>query len=188
MNEADYSMTDAAFNSSNGRYLSDASLLVKFFLHPKLNPNKSAAEGRPIYEELDYISIMTPGNKDSILMRPATAEDKLRFAEHFKKYKAREDQEALEGTPLAQWPGVTRGQVEELKFFNIRTLEQLVGAPDSATNRIMGIQYLRQKAEAYLEAAVDNATAEALEAANRTIESLTARLDALEAAAEADED
>jgi len=181
MQEADYSMTDSAFNADNGRYLGDASLLVKFFLHPRLNKAKSAAEGRPIYEELEYISIMQPGNKDSVVMRPGTAEDKLRFAEHYRKFKAREDQDAVEGTLLSEWPGVTRGQVEELRFFNVRTVEQLVAVSDAHTGRIMGFNMLKERAKKYLEASEDNKTAEALLAANSRIDELTSIMEKMAA-------
>lgn len=187
--EADYNMTNAAFNADNGRYLGDSSLLVKFFLHPKLNTSKSAENGRPIFEELTYISIMQPGNKDSVVMRPATSEDKMRFAEHFRKYEAREDQDAVEGTLLSEWPGVTRSQCEELRFFNVRTVEQLVAVSDAHTGRVMGINMLKERAKKYLEAAGDNKTVEALLAANSRIDELTSMMEKMAARLkEAEED
>ena len=92
-----------------------------------------------------------PGNKDSIVIRPATSMDKQRFAEHYRKFEAREDQEALEGTLLDEWPGISRSQCEELKYLNIRTVEQLAAVSDSNAQGVMGISFLKQKAEKYLE-------------------------------------
>jgi hypothetical protein len=158
--EADYGMTDMAHN--NSRYHGDEKLLVKFFKHPRQDIVRSQEAGRPIFAEEDYIQIMQPGNKDSIVIRPATDRDKDRFAEHYRKYQAREDQSEAEGTPLSEWPAVTRAQVEELKFLNVFTVEQLAGMSDSNAQNIMGISLLKQKAAKYLETADKEATAEKL--------------------------
>jgi hypothetical protein len=156
--EADYGMTDMAH--SNSRFHGDETLLVRFYKHPRRDIARSEAEGRPIFAEVDYIEIMQPGNKDSIIRRPASPRDKQRFAEHYRKYQAREDQEAVEGTPLEEWPAISRAQVEELKFLNIRTVEQLAGLSDSNAQNVMGIQGLKAKANKFLETADKEATAE----------------------------
>ena len=176
--EADNSLTSMAMNT--GRYNGDDTLLVRFFTHPRQNTAKSEAEGRPIFEDTDYIEIMQPGNKDSIIKRPATAMDKQRFAEHFRKYEARQSEDHIEGTLIEQAPWVTRAQVEELRFLNIRTVEQLAGLSDSNAQGIMGIQALKQKAKKYLETAKDEATAEALAEQKELNTALMARLEALE--------
>ncbi len=159
--EADIGLTNMAMGD-NPRYSADNTLLVRFFKHPRQNEAKSKEEGRPIFEETDYIQIMQPGNKDSIVTRPATMRDKDRFAEHYRKYQAREDDDHIEGTLLEQWPGMSRAQVEEFKFLNIRTVEQLANMSDSNAQGIMGINTLKQKAAAYLEAAKDSAVVEQL--------------------------
>jgi hypothetical protein len=179
LQEAEHGLTAMAM--SNGRYQNDDNLLVRFFMHPKLNQTRSAEEGRPIYEELPYIQIMVPGNKDSIIQRPASDMDKTRFAEHYRKFEARIDQDTVEGTLLEEWPGITRSQAEELKYFNIRTVEQLAGVSDSNAQNIMGIQFLKQKATAYLEASKEEATAEALAEMTARLEALEARNQELEA-------
>lgn len=178
--EADYGLTSMAMDAAQSRYNGDEFLLVKFFKHPRLNPQKSNEAGRPIHEETDYIQIMQPGNKDSIIIRPAMDMDKTRFAEHFRKYEAREDQTDLEGTLLADWAGITRSQVEELKFLNIRTVEQLANVSDSNAQNVMGIQFLKQKAVNYMEASKDDATVEALASAKAEIEELRAMVKAIQ--------
>ena len=95
LTEADSSLTTMAMNS--GRFHGDQYLLVRFFLHPWHNKQRSEEEGRPIYEEKTYIEIMQPGNKDSIVKRPATNMDKQRFAEHFRKFEARSTDEHIQG-------------------------------------------------------------------------------------------
>lgn len=177
--EAMHDTTDLAMN--NGRYHGDQYLLVKFFMHPRLSSTKSAAEGRPIYVEQPYIQIMQPGNKDSIVIRPATVMDKSRFAEHYRKFEAREDTDGIEGTLLDEWSGITRSQCEELKYLNIRTVEQLANMSDSNAQNVMGIAFLKTKASNYLEASKDEATAEALATAREQIELLKAQFAALQA-------
>ena len=64
--------------------------------------------------------------------------------------------EAVTGTPLEAWPVITRSQVEELKHFRVRTVEDLAALSDAATASGMGLQSLKQKAKAFLEAAAGN--------------------------------
>ncbi len=174
LSEAEHAVTDLAMNQ--GRFHGDETLLVKFFKHPKVNLQKTKDEGRPIFEEIPYIQIMTPGNKDHIVVRPATAMDKKRFAEHFRKYEAREDQDAVEGTLLDEWAGITRSQAEELKYLNIKTVEQLAAVSDSNSQGIMGIGFLKEKANKYLEDTKGEATAEALADLKDKYEALIAQM------------
>jgi len=186
MQEAMHDITDMAFN--NSRYHGDEFLLVRFFLHARQNKAKSREFGRPFFEDVPYIEIMQPGNKDSIVKRPATEQDKHRFAEHWKKYQAREDGEHVEGTLLTEWPGISRAQCEDLKYLNIRTVEQLANVNDSNAQNVMGIQMLKQKAIQYLDASKDEATAEALAAANKRIDDLVSLLDSKSDLESVDED
>ena len=159
----------------------DETLLVKFFLHPKQNQIKTKEAGRPIFEDIPYIQIMQPGNKDSVKVAPATARDKQRFPEHYRKFVAREDQEALEGTPLREWAGVTASQCKEFEFLNILTVEQLSAVSDSNGQGIMGLGFLKEKAAKFIENAKLGATAEALAEMKAENASLLERLEALEA-------
>jgi hypothetical protein len=161
MIESEYGTTELAMNQS--RFHGDQTLLVRFFMHPWHDKTESTKEGRPIYVEKPYIEIMQPGNKDSIIKRPASDRDKQRFPEHWRKFQAREDQDTVTGTLLEEWPGVTRSQVEELKFLNIRTVEQLAEVSDSNAQNVMGIQMLKDRARKYMEASKDAKAAEALE-------------------------
>jgi predicted RNase H-like nuclease (RuvC/YqgF family) len=46
--------------------------------------------------------------------------------------------------------------VEELKHFKIFTAEQLVGMPDNVAQRFMGINELKRRVQAFLDAANSN--------------------------------
>jgi hypothetical protein len=187
MQEADMSLTNMAMGGNTARNAGDEHLLVRFYLHPKMDKTASQEEGRPIYKEVPWIHIMQPGNKESIIHRVATDMDKARFSEHFRKFEARESQDVMEGTPLSEWPGISRAQAEELKFFNVYTVEQLCGMSDSNAQNFRGMGELKRRAQAFLDISKVNADAEALAAAEKrnqeledTVADMAKRLAALE--------
>jgi hypothetical protein len=173
-------MLEATFEESRmalgrGQSNGDEFLAVRFYMDAKLNTQKTENEGRPIYDDVPWIEIMQPGNKNTVIIRPANEMDIKRFPTHWRLWKERtSDAEIISGTPLSEWPGVTRGQVEELSFFNIKTVEQLANMADSNTGAMMGLVTLKQKAQKYLTVAKEASTADALEAANRRIDELMA--------------
>jgi len=151
MLEADHSMTSMAMN--NGMRFSqeaDSKVYAEFMMHPRENPKKSREAGRPVYDEVPYVRIMAAGDKDNIVMRPIRETDKQRFPRQWQAFQNKEEQ-TQEGTPLSEWAGISRAQIEELRHFNIRTVEALANAPDANLQKFMGINALKQKAKAYME-------------------------------------
>jgi hypothetical protein len=167
--------TDIAMNRNAGA--GDETLAVKFYLAPLQNQQKSKEEGRPIFEDKEFIKIMIPGSKSNVIDRVARQTDVARFPEHYNRFKLRTDQNLIEGTRLEEWPGITRGQCEELKFFNVFTVEQLANLAASSAGNIMGIQALKTKASAYLDSSKENATAEKFAELEAKYEALLARVD-----------
>jgi len=157
--EASYEMTDAALGDKN-----DDKLLVKFGMFPKLNTEKSAQEGRPIYEEVLYVMIMIPGDKESIVHRPAWEPDYTRFPRQYAAFKNKQSQEHAAGTPLKVVSFLTQGQVRELEHFNCYTVEQLANLADAHTGKFMGLQKMKQHAQDYLQAAKETAPLTAMRA------------------------
>lgn len=150
------------FNTSAQNEM-DATLLVRFYPKPREDKAETLKQGRPIFHEVDYIEIRTPGSRDAIA-RPASQRDIERFPRHYEAYKNRTTQEGLDGTPLNEWPAITRSQVEELGFFSVKTVEQLIAMPDSQASQFMGINTLKAKAKAWLEGAEEGRKAEELAA------------------------
>lgn len=148
--EADMSLTEMAFNGNNARYIRDSQLYVKFYMGVKKDKKASLEAGRPIFKDVPFVQIMAPGNKDSIIDRPADDMDKARFAEQYKRFMANQEQ-TPEGTPLTEWPELTRSQIEEFKYMGVHTVEQLAGMSDGNAQGMMGLQALKQKAQAYLD-------------------------------------
>jgi hypothetical protein len=190
--EADFNMTADAFRGMNGAQMDDQDkrLRVHFSPFPQINQEKSAAEGRPIYDDVLYITIMVPGERD-VVHRAAWQKDYDRFPLQFAAYNNRKDQDVHSGTPLKLLTWLTNAQVKELEFFNCYTVEQLASLADSAASKFMGIQSLKQRAKDFLVAAKEAAPLltiraeiekkdEQLEAATNALKEQGARIKALE--------
>jgi len=136
-------------------------LYVQFYNHPKLNQVESDKANRPIYEDLEYIRIMVPGDKSSVVERPMRVGanpkmDNHRFAQEYAAFK-QGNADKLFGTPLDEWNGISRSQAKELEYFNVKTVEQLADMADSAAQKFAGIMPIRAKAKAYIDDANDGA-------------------------------
>ena len=152
MQTADFNHEDF---TSAGMAEADKHLLVKFFTEPRQNMTRTQEEGRPIFEEVECVDIRVPGQRDSTIVRKATYKDKTRFPEHYRMFKARVEgaEEKLDGTPLTEYPAVSRTMVEELAFFNVRTVENLANVSDNAASKFMGGNGMKRAAQEWLEKA-----------------------------------
>jgi hypothetical protein len=140
----------------------DRRLSVRFSKEAKLDHQKTEAEGREVYKEVEYIRILIPGDKTLSVFRPVQPSDKQRFPDQYRAFKAREGQ-AIQGTPLVGWPLITEAQRKELEYFNIYTVEQLAGVADGYVAGMMGVQALKQAASKFLETIDKNAPVVALQ-------------------------
>lgn len=125
---------------------------IRFYSRSVQNHEKSAAEGRPIFEPREYIEIMVPGDKTNVVNRPVSEADRRQYAQQYAAWKAGNAEQVV-GTPLAQWPLIAREQVLELEHFKCRTVEQLAGMSDANLGNVGPFRALREQAKAYLEAA-----------------------------------
>lgn len=144
-----------ARNHNNPNF-QDETLHVSFSRNAVPDQEASEREGRPIYKEVDWIVIRVPGSRDTV-ERKVRESDKMRFPKQWAAFQAGKSQEAVVGTPLSAWPGVTRAQVEEFAFFGVKTVEQLAEMPDQHLQKFMGGQALRQRAKDFIAAAKDAA-------------------------------
>lgn len=162
----------------------DEQLLVRFFLKPRQDPRATEEQGRPVFVDATYIEIRIPGSRDAVA-RPAKPQDIARFPKHYEAFKNR-TAEPETGTPLVEWPLITRSMAEELSFYNVKTVEQLVAMSDQNASKFMGINMLKQKAKEYLGDAAEKADAKKLETElakrDKEIEELKAAVKALSAA------
>ncbi|HUZ12663.1 MAG TPA: hypothetical protein VMU93_07445 [Caulobacteraceae bacterium] len=118
-------------------------------------PFASQGAGRPIYEDREFVEILIPGDRRAVAFEPVSEAHVARWPAEYQAFRAGREA-PLEGTPLADWPnsGLTRSRVEELAYFNIRTVEQLAEVSDALlANLGMGARALRQTARKFLEVA-----------------------------------
>lgn len=147
---------DHAMNFDDGQQSeADKKLLVLFYKGVVKNETKSTEEGRPIFDEIDLVKIITPGSRDSFV-GDATESYQLRFPAQWARYKAGRSQD-VGGTPLNMLPWLTEAQVMEFQALQIKTVEQLAGISDALAQKFMGFHAIKQRAQAYLNAAKDSA-------------------------------
>lgn len=150
------------------REAADKSVYVKFYMRPVINQDKSNKEGRPIYEDREYLEIRTPGNQTNVVQRPVTDMDRQRFRQAYQSFKAGNEEQVV-GTPLVEVPWITRSIVEELSHLRIRTLEHLAGVNDDVCGRIPGLYSLKEKAQAAIQQATNQAPIVELQARNESL-------------------
>jgi len=155
----------------------DKALGVQFMTDWKENHALTKEKGRPMFDPVEICEITIPGSTDKI-RNIVTDKERYRFPRQYEAYKKNTDQDIASGTPLAQWPLVTVGQVKELQYFGIRTVENLAGVADSALQRLgPGWLQLRQKAKDWLVGAKDGALLAKLRSEN---DEMRTRMDAME--------
>lgn len=138
----------------------------RFFKEAVQNKFKSDQEGRPIFDEREFVEIRIPGDKLSVFVGYVEDEHRERWPEAYAAFK-RGEERAASGTPLDQWPNasMTRARVAELKAASILSVEELANIPDSVLGRLgMGIRELREQAIAYLQGAKEGAANSAMAA------------------------
>lgn len=149
---------DSDVYDSDSRYKDDDKLVVFFHVESIQNKFKSNEAGRPIFEDVPHITIITPGSRDTFVGK-ATDEYKRRFPRQWAQFEAKENIEES-GTPLSAVPWLTRSQIAEFNAVQIRSVEQLANLSDSLGQKFMGIQQIKARAKMFLEAAAGEAVHE----------------------------
>jgi hypothetical protein len=152
----------------------EANLFVSFYTDAVEMKAESEKQGRPIFRDVAFVRVIVPGDTNNIIERAADENDKQRFPRAWARFQASEA-EAVEGTPLEQWPQITRSLLKECKYFEIHTVEALAGINDSHIAKMgMGFGELRTKAKAWLQAAEGTATVTAQAAENEKLKQMLA--------------
>jgi len=138
----------------------DSRLQVRFYKRPVKQDDASAEAGRPIYKEFDFVHICVAGDTLTEIDTYALESHKTRFPLHWAAYqnKLGADDQGYEGTPLAEWPLVSKSQAEELRGMKFHTVEAVANASDQQLQRIgmaagMSPYAFRDKAKSFLNLA-----------------------------------
>lgn len=174
--QTDWAQVTTAPGLDETRFADDSRLHVTFYRAPMVHNGKSTEAGRAIYEEVDCIRIMVPGDKLTIVDRPVDEIDRQRFAARYEKWRAGQG-EAIEGTPITSLPKMTPAKAAEYKFFNVHTVEQLAAAPDALGQKFMGFHEDKRRAQQFLEVAKGNAPIEKM---NEELKTRDAKIEELQ--------
>jgi len=141
----------------------DARLAVQFYKKSVKQDDASNEAGRPIFKEFDFVRIMIPGDNLTEIDTYAQESHKQRFPRQWAHYQNQvANHEDVIGTPLEQWPQITRSQADELRGLKFQTVESIADCSDQQLQRIgmvagMSPFNFRLKAKAFLNLANDSA-------------------------------
>ena len=166
----------------------DDGLFVQFYAHAVHLEFQSNQEGRPIYEQRDYVRVIQPGERDKI-ERQVREDDKHRWPRQWAAYQAQQ-QQVPDGTPIdVLFPGAPH-EVAMLKALHVHTVEMLAALSEQGIGRLgLGGRSKVERAKKFLDAAASMAGANKLQAeldeARAEIGALKAQMEQLIAAAAA---
>lgn len=153
-----------------------------FSIHTIPNEAKSKAAGRPIWDEMEIVTLRFSANKQTVAVFPAHEVFKwevnretgvrepmtyaIAYPEQYRRFKANEAQ-TQSGTPLSELPFLTAGKRLELKALSIHTAEALASL-DGQNLKNLGMQgrEMVNQAKAYLANAAGSSNVTKLAAEN----------------------
>jgi hypothetical protein len=142
----------------------DSRLQVRFYKRPVHQEHESLVAGRPIFKEFDFVHICVAGDTLTEIDTYALANHKQRFPVQWANYMNRlgANDEEVVGTPVSEWPIVSKSQAEELRALKFHTVESIAGASDQQLQRMgmaagMSPYAFRDKAKAFLNLATNAA-------------------------------
>jgi myosin-crossreactive antigen len=142
----------------------DARLQVRFYKRAVKQDQESLDAGRDIYKEFDFVHICVAGDTLTEIDTYALNNHKVRFPIQWAQYMNRvgADDEEVVGTPVSEWPLVSKSQAEELRALKFKTVESVAGASDAQLQRMgmaagMSPYAFRDKAKAFLNLATNAA-------------------------------
>lgn len=170
----------------------DNALVVVFRNHAVKNDAKSAAEGRPIFDDVEIVEVRPPGSRNwtgypatavsNWAVDPITGEQtKVTYAERFSRqyqqFKAQQHQ-TVRGTPLDHAPFLTEARRAEMRALNVYTVEQLAGVDGQELKNLgAGGRDLKNMAMEYIEQSKANAPNTQLQAELLALRSRAALLE-----------
>lgn len=144
-------------------------------------------EGRPVHKAVEYVTILCPGDKDTIVDRPVNKLDPYCWPEKYIAFRNNQSQE-MNGVPLEKWGGIPQERVADFAAMRITTVEQLADVPDGNLSALgMHARAEREKARGYLAVMKGNAPVAEMKAENERLKAeqsaMAERLAKLEALA-----
>jgi hypothetical protein len=128
-----------------------------FKIQPVQNTFRTQQEGRAIYDEKEFVEIIVPGERGSLVFEEVTDEHRARWPRQYDAFK-RGLEPPTDGTPIEQWPPISQAKALELRSVNVRTVENLADVDDARLRNLgPGGFELRKQAQVWLDAAKNGA-------------------------------
>ena len=143
------------------------------------SPYWSEKLGRPVFDTVLYVEVISPGsassspvfevertfNEDSGIKEPHRSEKYKEYRKFIEQFRDGNTHTDLSGTPLTEWPEISRTLAASLRASGVFSVESLAALPDEKL-RIVGPdgRSWRTKAQAYLETSKNAGYATALAA------------------------
>lgn len=163
----------------------DSRLVVRFYMDKEKNNFKSELEGRPIWEDRDFVEIFVPGDANTIIKTFANEDHKRRFPVQWARYVNSQEKGKEEGTPIEDWPLIagSPSTVENLRSLKFYTVESIATAADSQIQRVgmaagMSPYAFRDRAAKFLKLAKDESSSAHQEEKLKQLEEENARIKA----------
>ena len=144
-------------NWTNESFMEDNRGKMAVFFHTVQRQNnfKTIAEKRPIFEEKIFLKKLVPGDSTLVVDRPMRETDIEEYPVEWARFQQKKEQRVA-GTPIDAWAILSDTQKAEFKALHVYTIDQFAQLADSAGNKIMGFNDLRDKAKAFIAAAQDS--------------------------------
>lgn len=161
-----------------------------FYMYAPVDHWASAENGiKTFRKEIPFIKIEVPGDKNTVIERPADGNDAKRWPEKWLYFQMNSGmisgEENIPGWKLDDWDALVADQKRQLKHLRFHTVEQLAGASDAQINSIgMGGLALRERAKRALAEKMDAGVKAEIEKRDDRIKSLEDKLERLLSAIE----
>jgi hypothetical protein len=173
----------------------DSRLQVRFYKRPVQQEQESLEAGRPIFKEFDFVHICVAGDTLTEIDTYALPSHKARFPIQWANYMNRvgANEPDIVGTPVSEWPIVSKSQAEELRALKFHTVEAIANASDLQLQRLgmaagMSPYAFRDKAKAFLNLATNAAETDKREQEINALKEELAKKDAETAKMKAETD
>jgi len=148
--------------------------------HPELPDCYLVAPIGAKHVDCEFIRIRIPGDTLNVVERPVRESDKVVYAPQYAAYK--HGTLVQDGTPLGQWPALTKAQVKNLTQAGVLTVEQLAEVTDVNLSAIGPYTQLRNTARNYVAALKGHTQTKAVHEVQQENAKLRESLDAMRSA------
>lgn len=146
-------------------------IFPRFYMRIIEDPVASREMGRPIHKEVEYVEIRIAGDNKTVINKKVDDEHRRRWPNVYQAFK-NQQQIAVEGTPIEEWPAITEARRKDLKALNIFNVEALAELPENGIQRLgMGARELVAKAKAWLDSAKSTSEIQKYAAENEKLNS-----------------